>query len=98
MNNNNCLFYKDVTEIYQGLILFCSEKGFKVNESNDKFYFLNAKKRSILFWRNLSLEFKIQTVEKKQVMVTITIYKMSKRQLELENKYIVEIEKFINKR
>jgi hypothetical protein len=77
--------------------LFCTSKGFKVEDSKEKFYFLRAKKSSILFWRNLRLELEIQTVKKEQVIVTVMIYKFGKRQMELEREYIIEIEKYLNK-
>lgn len=96
MEKNACLIYKNVIEVYQNLILFCTSKGFKVEDSEEKFYFLRAKKYSLLFWRNLRLELDIQTVKKDQVIVTVVIYKFGKRQSELEVEYIGEIEKFLN--
>jgi len=97
MSKNTCLVYKSVIEVYQDLILFCTSKGLKVEDSKEKFYFLRAKKTSILFWRNLRLELDIQTVKKDQVIVTAVIYKFGKRQLGLENEYINDIEIFLNK-
>mgnify|MGYP006393673861 CR=1 FL=1 len=88
---------KNVIEVYQNLILFCTSKGLKVEDSKEKFYFLRAKKTSILFWRNLRLELDIQTVKKDQVIVTAVIYKFGKRQLGLENDYTNDIEIFLNK-
>lgn len=96
MNKNTCLFYKNVIEVYEGLILFCNSNGFKIKEDKEKFYFLSAKKSSILFWKNLRLELEIQTSEKKQVIVTVTIYKFGKRNEELESEYISMIEKYLN--
>ena len=49
MEKNACLIYKNVIEVYQNLILFCTSKGFKVEDSKEKFYFLRAKKYSLLF-------------------------------------------------
>lgn len=95
MEKDTCLIYKNVIEVYQNLILFCTSKGFKVEDSKEKFYFLRAKKYSLLFWRNLRLELDIQTVKKDQVIVTAVIYKFGKRQTELEVEYIGDIEKFL---
>ncbi|MEO5569760.1 MAG: hypothetical protein ABIT08_07535 [Bacteroidia bacterium] len=92
MNRNTCLLYNGVNEIYDKLLLFCIEKGFKVEESNEKFYFLNAKKKSFLFWRTVRLELEILTVEKEKVQVKIELFKYGKRQPKLENEYIVAIE------
>ena len=97
MEKNACLIYKNVIEVYQNLILFCTSKGFKVEDSKEKFYFLRAKKYSLLFWRNLRLELDIQTVKKDQVIVTAVIYKFGKRKLGLENDYTNDIEIFLNK-
>ncbi|HQV98947.1 MAG TPA: hypothetical protein PLI47_00015 [Bacteroidia bacterium] len=96
MEKNACLIYKNVIEVYQNLILFCTSKGFKVEDSKEKFYFLRAKKYSLLFWRNLRIELDVQTVKKDQVIVTVVIYKFGKRQSELEVEYIGDIEKFLN--
>ena len=93
MDRNNCILYNRVNEVYDKLLLFCTEKGFKAGKSNKEFYFLKAKKKSLLFWRTLSLEVEILTVEKEKVQVKITIYKFGKRQPELENEYIIAIEK-----
>ncbi len=96
MEKDTCLIYKNVIEVYQNLILFCTSKGFKVEDSKEKFYFLRAKKYSLLFWRNLRLELDIQTVKKDQVIVTVLIFKFGKRQHNLEKEYIGEIERFLN--
>jgi hypothetical protein len=92
MYRNTCLLYNGVNEVYDKLVKFCSEKGFKVKESNEEFYFLRAKKNSILFWRNLRLELEILTVEKEKVQVKSMLYKFGRRQPELENEYIIAIE------
>jgi hypothetical protein len=93
MYRNTCLLYNGVNEVHDKLLLFCTEKGFKAELSNEAFYFLRAKKKSFLFWRTLKLELEILTVEKEKVQVKITIYKLGKRQLSIENDYIVAIEK-----
>jgi len=41
----------------------------------------------------LNLELEILTVEKEKLQVRITIHKLGKRQLELENEYIIALEK-----
>lgn len=94
MYKNTCLLYNGVNEVYQKLLVFCSDKGFKVKESNEKFYFLRAKKSSFFFWRTLRLELEILTVEKEKVQVTVLLYKNGKRQAGLENEYIIAIENF----
>lgn len=97
MLRNTCLFYHDATEVYDKLLLFCTSKGFKVVESNEKFYFLTAKKKSIFFWRTLRLELEIVMVEKVQVQVTARVFKLSKRQPEKENEFIIDFENFLKK-
>ncbi len=92
MYRNSCLLYNRVNEVYDKLLLFCTEKGFKAGKSNEEFYFLRAKKKSFLFWRTLNLELEILAVEKEKIQVTITIYKLGKRQPSLENEYIIAIE------
>ncbi|HKR03031.1 MAG TPA: hypothetical protein VJY62_00240 [Bacteroidia bacterium] len=94
MYKNTCLLYNGVNEVYQKLHIFCSDKGFKVKESKEKFYFLRAKKSSFFFWRTLRLEVEILTVEKEKVQVTVMLYKNGKRQAGLENEYIIAIENF----
>jgi len=92
MYKNTCLLYNGVNEVYQELLKFCSDNGFKVKESNEKFYFLNAKKSSFFFWKTLRLELEILTVEKEKVQVKCSLFKMGRRQPGLENEYIVAIE------
>ena len=41
METNACVFYNEVTEVYEKLLLFCTSNGFKVRENDDKFYFIN---------------------------------------------------------
>ena len=93
MNKNSCLLYNEVNEVYQKLLEFCSQKGFKVKENNEKFYLIRAKKSSIFFWRTLRLELEILLVEKKKVQVSAELYKNGKRQAAFEEEYINEIEK-----
>ncbi len=92
MYKNTCLLYNGVNEVYQKLLTFCSDKGFKVKESNEKFYFLSAKKSSLFFWKTLRLDLEILTVEKEKVQVKCSIFKLGRRQPRLENEYIVAIE------
>lgn len=92
MYRNTCLLYNGVNEVYQKLLIFCAEKGFKVKVFDEKFYFLRAKKSSIFFWRNLRLEMEILTVEKDKVQVRSMLYKFGIRQPKLENEYIIAIE------
>ncbi len=92
MYRDTCLLYNEVNEVYKKLLIFCSTKGFKVKESNEKFYFLRAKKSSFFFWRTLRLELEILTVEKEKVQVKTMVYKNGKRQPGLENEYIIAIE------
>ncbi len=96
MYRNNCLLYNNVNDVYQKLIIFCAAKGFKVKESNEKFYFLRARKNSFFFWRTLRLKLEILAIEKEQVQVTAVLYKNGKRQPELENEFINAIENFLN--
>ena len=96
MEKNACLFYNGVTEVYEKLLLFCTSNGFKVYEKDEKYYSINAKKSSFLFWRNLRMELEILTFEKTRVKVTSKIYTHWKRRYKLEQKYILEIEKYIN--
>lgn len=96
MNVNTCLLYNNVNEVYKNLVLFCRGKGFKIKENNEKFYFLRAKKGSFFFWRTLRMELEILAVEKEQVQVKATLYRRGKRQPQLENKYILDIENFLN--
>ena len=96
MEKNSCLFYNDIIEVYEKLILFCTSNGFKINEKGEKFYFIKAKKNSLLIWKNIRLEIEIMTFEKTQVKVTSKIYTHWKRRYKLEQKYILAIEKYIN--
>lgn len=96
MEINACLFYNGVTEVYEKLILFCTSNGFTVYEKGEKYYFIHAKKSSLLFWRNMRMELEILTFEKTQVKVTCKIYTHWKRRFILEQKYMLEIEKYIN--
>ncbi len=95
MDRNSCLVYSNVNEVYQKLIQFCSVKRFKVKETHEEFYFIKARKPSLLFWRTQRLEMEILAVEKEQVQVTIKLYR-GKRRPELENEYIDAIESFLN--
>ena len=97
MYKNACLIYGNVNEVYQNLILFCQSKGFKVKESNEKYYFIRSKKTSIFFWRTMRLELEIQAVEKDQVEVTTMLYKFGIRQLKSENEYTILIESFLDR-
>lgn len=96
MYRNSCLLYSNVNEVYKNLIIFCPTMGFKIKESNEKFYFLRAKKTSFFFWRTLRLELEILAAAKQQVQVTAMIYKNGKRQHKLESEYIIIIENFLN--
>ncbi len=96
MDKNSRLFYIGLTEVYEKLILFCIDNGFKVHESKEKFFFIKAEKSSLLFWKNIRLELEIFAIEKTQVMVTSKIYKYRMRQTKLENEYITAIDKYIN--
>ena len=96
MDKNSRLFYFGITEVYEKLLLFCVDNGFKVKESNEKFFLIKAEKRSLLFWKNIRLDLEIFTVEKTQVMVTSKIYKFRMRQSKLEKKCIIAIEKYTN--
>ncbi len=96
MNSNTCLLYNNVHDVYHKLILFCIAKDFRIKESNEKYYFLRAKKSSLLFWKNLRLELEILTADKEKVQVTAMLYKFGKRQPALESEYIISIEKFLN--
>ena len=70
--------------------------GFKVKISNDKFYLIEAKKISWLFWKNMRMELEILVVEKTQVRVSSKIYRFRRRQPKLENKYIKKIESYFD--
>lgn len=96
MEPNTCLFYSDTTEVYKKLLLFCAANGFKVKESNNKFYSIVATKSSWLFWTNMRLKLEILTVEKTQVSVTAQVYKFRSRQAKLEHQYITAIEKYFD--
>jgi len=93
MNKNTCLLYDEENNVFQKLLEFCSHKGFKVKENNEKFYFIRARKGSIFFWKTLRLELEILLVEKKKVQVTAVLFKNGKRQAESEAEYIQAIEK-----
>ena len=70
--------------------------GFKVKISNDKFYLIEAKKISWLFWKNMRMELEILAVEKTRVRVSSKIYRFIRRQPKLENKYIKKIENYFD--
>ena len=93
MQNNTCILYDGTTEVYQKLVAFCADKGFKVNESKESFYFLRAKKPSIFFWKALRMELEILLVEKEKVQVSLMLYKMGIRQPKSETEYMRAIEK-----
>jgi len=95
MLKNTCLLYNNVNEVYQKLILFCSDNRFKVKESGENFYFIRAKKSSFFFWRTQRLELEILAVDKEQVQVKAMLTRNGKRQPALENEYIMAIEKFL---
>jgi len=95
MEKNVCIVYKDLTEVYEKLILFCTSKGFNVNEKNEKYYLIKAKKNSFLFWKNMRMEIQIVSHGKTQVKVTTKIFTLWKRRHKLEEKYIKEMEKYI---
>lgn len=92
MNQNTCLLYNRVNDVYDRLKLFCIEKGFVVKETHEEFYFIRAKKTSFFLWKNMRLEFEILTVEKNKVQVTSRIYKFGFRQPKLEKQYCIAIE------
>lgn len=96
MYTNTCIFYIGLTDIYENLLSFCTENGFKVKESNEKFYFIRAQKSSFLFWKNMRLDLEILAIEKTQVQVTAKIYKFKIRQHTQEKKYIKAIETYCN--
>ena len=88
MEDNACLLYYGLTDVYEKLIKFCIAKGFKVKDSNEKYYYLRARKTSLLFWRTLKMEIEIQAVEKEKVQVSFLLFKGGKRQAELEKEYM----------
>ena len=94
MTENTCLLYNDIIEVYNNLIVFCTTNGFKVKDSKEEFYFLRAKKSSILFWKTMRLELSIEAVDKKQVMVSAMVYKFGLRNSKLESKFIIAIENY----
>ena len=95
MEKNVCIVYKDLTEVYEKLILFCISKRFNVNEKNEKFYLIKVKNNSFLFWKNMRMEIQIVSHGKTQVKVTTKIFTLWKRRHKLEEKYIKEMEKYI---
>jgi hypothetical protein len=95
MESNARIFYNELPEVYEKLLLFCTSNGFKVKEKEDKFYLINAEKSSFLFWKNLRMELEILAFEKTQTKVTSKIYTYWKRRYKLEQKYIMDIEKYI---
>ena len=95
MENNSCLLYHGLTEVYGKLIEFCTAKGFKVKESNEKYYYLRARKVSFLFWRSLKMEIEIQAVEKEKVQVSFLLFRGGKRQTTLENEYMTAFGQFV---
>ena len=97
MHRNTSVLYNNVNEVYTKLIKFMPTKGFKIEESNEKFYHIKARKRSILFWRTLRLELEILAVEKEQVQITVLLYRLGKRQLKLENEYVGLMETYLNR-
>lgn len=92
MENNTCILYDGVNEVYEKLLTYCIGKGFKVKESDEKFYFIRAKKTSLFFWKNLGLELEILMVDKNKVQVKCMIYKFRRRQREAEKECMKEIE------
>ncbi len=95
MDTNSFVLYSNVTEVYGKLIHFCTDNGFKLKENNEQFFFITAKKTSLLFWQNLRLELKILVGGKKEVEVNVMIYKYGKRKPALENEYRISIENFL---
>lgn len=92
MEKNTCLVYSGVTEGYQKLLQYCRTNGFKVKETDEKFFHIKGKKSYLFFWRNLNLEIEIQGVGKTQAEIKIIINKLGKRQPKLEDEYITAIE------
>lgn len=92
MENNTCILYDGVNEVYDSLLAYCVEKGFKVKESDEKFYFIRGKKTSLFFWKNARLELEILMTDKNKVQVKCMMYKFGARQHQLENELITEIE------
>ena len=95
MFSNSCILYDNVNDVYRKLISFCRSHGFKVIENAKKFYFISARKRSLLFRKPLRLELEILAYEKEQVEVTAWIYKRDKRKTELESKYLADIKSYL---
>ena len=96
MEKNSRLFYNDVTEVYNKLLLFCAANGLKAKERGDKFYFIEAKKSSLLFWKNIRLELEIMLVDKTQVKVTCKAFRFWMRQPRAEIAFVAAIEDYIN--
>ena len=96
MEKNSCLFYSDVTEVYNKLLLFCAINNLKVKERGDKFYFIEAKKSSLLFWKNIRLELEILLVDKTQIKVTCKAFRFLMRQPRAEHRFIEAMEDYIN--
>ena len=94
MEANTTLFYYGQPEVYEKLLQYCAASGFKVKDNVKKFYFIVAKKRYILFWKNKRIELQIELVGKTQVQVTAAIFQYGKRQPTQENEFIKEIQKF----
>lgn len=92
MERNTCILYDGVNEVYDKLLAYCIAKGFKVKESDEKFYFIRAKKTSLLFWKNVRIELEILMTDKNKVQVKSMMYKFGVRQYKLENELITEIE------
>jgi len=95
MENNTCRVYNDITEVYDKLIEYCYSKGFVVKESKEKYYYLKAKKISLLFWHTIRMEMRILAVGKQMVEVAFEVYKGGKRQSSLETECVKEFNKFI---
>ena len=96
MDTNSFVLYSNVTEVYGKLIHFCMINGFKLKKNNEQFFFITAKKTSLLFWQNQQLELKILAAEKQKVEVIVMIYKYGKRKAALENEYRIVIENFLS--
>jgi hypothetical protein len=95
METNNCLVYNKVPDVYEKLLLFCFAMGFKVKDSNERFYHLKAVKKSFFFWKRLLLDLKVVAYGKQKVEITTMLFKNGKRQPKLENEYITAIENFL---
>ena len=91
MDTNSFVLYSNVTEVYDKLIHFCMDNGFKLKENNEKFFFITGKKTSLLFWQNLRLELKILAEGKQKVEVNVMVYKYGNRKSALENGYRIVI-------